>query len=209
MSTQTEPDLLAVVRDPHARALAELEDQPGDLLAAVAWCSTHLAASDSVLYPVVLRRLPDGRRRVRTARADDHLLQQALCRLDRRLTGASHLDALPVPVLVQEALIALRVHAENELEMLERLAPVLDVVEERQLAERMVRVTAAAPTRPHPHTRHTPLSPFVARVEATIDRVRDVMDNRVVPGGRRARSALPPTRWGCYALGAPYPPARR
>lgn len=206
MSTQTASDLHTLVCEPHTRALAELADGPGDRLAAVGWCCTHLAASDSVLYPVVRRRVQDGARRVRTARADDQLLQQALCRLDRRLTGASHLDEVPVTVIVQEVRIALRVHAATEEEMLERLIPELEAEEAQQLAQRMAAATAAAPTRPHPHNRHTALSPLIARVDAAVDRVRDVMDNRVVPSGRRPRPALPPSRWSCYAMGTPYPP---
>lgn len=207
MSMQSTHDLTTLVTGAHARALAALEESPGDPSAAVAWSSTHLAASDSVLYPVARRRLPEGRRRVRAARAHDHLLQQALCRLDRRLTGASHLDALPLAAFVQKALTALRVHAENELELLELLLPRLDAAEQQELVDRMAAATDQAPTRPHPHTRHTLLSPLVARLDAMVDRARDVMDNRVVPGGRAPRPARPLGRWGCYAMGAPYPPA--
>lgn len=213
MNTRSAPDLHTLLSEPHNRALAELEDGPGDHLAAVGWCCTHLAASDSVLYPFLRRRLQDGRRRVRSARADDHLLQQALCRLDRRLTGASHLEALPVEEFVWDVRVALRVHAENEEEMLELLLPGLDPAEQQRLSEQMALTTAEAPTRPHPHTRHTALSPLVARVDAAVDRVRDVLDNRVVPSGRRPRPALPPSRWGFYAMGTPFPaaepPARR
>lgn len=209
MSTTTRQDLPALVNQPHDRALAALQDGAVDPLAALAWCCTHLAATDGVLYPSVQRHVPDGRRRVHEARADDHLLQQTLCRLERRLTGAVRHDTLPVSALLHEARVALRVHVENEAEMLELLVPLLEQDEQQQLATRLTAATAAGPTRPHPHTRHTPLSPLLARIDAAVDRVRDVMDNRQALAGRPPRPALTPGRWACYAMGMPYPPAER
>lgn len=202
--TSREVDLNAVLTDAHDHALAELEH--GDPVAAIAWCSAHLAAADRVLHPVAQRRLPGGRRRLRCVRAEDHLLQQALCRLDRRLTGAVHLTGIPVGVLVQKVREHLHAHIAAEDELVDCLVPLLAPEERQDLAVRMVTATAAAPTRPHPHTRHTALSGLVARVDAAVDRVRDVMDNRVAPTTREPRPPLRPGRWGCYLMGVPYPP---
>ncbi len=56
-----------------------------------------------------------------------------------------------------------------------------------------------------PLTGHMPLAGLVGRLDACVDRVRDLMDNRVVPTPRRSRTARQPGRWGCYLMGTPYP----
>ncbi|MEX2289451.1 MAG: hemerythrin domain-containing protein [Mycobacteriales bacterium] len=197
-------DLLAVSSEPHDRALAALEDRVGPL-AAVAWCSAHLAATDRVLYAAGKRRLPGGRGRVNALRAVDRSLQQALCRLDRRLTGDVHVADVPIATLADEVRDRLRQHAEAERELVEALSTALTAPEREKLAHRLARAMATAPSRPHPHNRHTPLSTLLCWADALVDRVRDAMDNRVDPTGRPARVVRPPGRWGCYLMGTPYP----
>lgn len=198
-------DLLAVVEEPHDLVLAALEDPQVGGLSAVTWCSEHLVAADQVLYVAAQRRLVDGRRRVRALRAADHLLQQALCRLDRRLTGDVHLSVRSVDALAAQVRERLQGHAEAERQLVAALAGELALREQRELADRLAEATATAPTRPHPHTRHTPLAALVARVDAAVDRARDVLDSRTVPADRRVRHAREPGRWGCYLMGAPFP----
>lgn len=197
-------DLLAVASEPHDRALAALEDRHGPL-AAVAWCSMHLAAADRVLYAAARRRVPGGRQRVSALRAVDRGLQQALCRLDRRLTGDVHVADVPVATLADEVRDRLRRHAEAERELVEALVTALPATEREKLAHRLARAMATAPSRPHPHNRHTPLSALLCWADALVDRARDAMDNRVDPTGRPVRAARPLGRWGCYLMGTPYP----
>lgn len=198
-------DLLAVTTGPHDRTLAALEDPSSGALAAVAWCSGHLVAADCVLYAAAQRHAKNGRNRVRALRAVDHALQQALCRLDRRLTGDVHLVDVPVETIAQQVKELLRTHADGERRLVASLQAVLGPAEQQELAETLLAATLDAPSRPHPHTRHSPLSSLVARVDAAVDRARDTMDNRVVPTGRPARRARPSGRWGCYLMGVPYP----
>lgn len=209
MSTLSDTDLLAVVTEPHDRALTALEDPESGALAAVAWCSGHLVGVDRVLYAAAQRHTRNGRQRVHALRALDHALQQALCRLDRRLTGDVHLVDVPVATIAQEVRGLLSAHAEGEQRLVASLQAVLDPAEQQELAQALLAATLDAPSRPHPHTRHTPLSSLVARIDAVVDRVRDTMDNRVVPTGRPPRGARPSGRWACYLMGVRYPQDER
>ena len=202
---QDTADLLAVATDPHDRALAALDDPGTGALAAVAWLSGHLVGADCVLYTAAERHTRNGRQRVRDLRAVDHALQQALCRLDRRMTGDVHLVDVPVADVAQQVRDRLLVHADAERRLVASLRAVLGPAEQQALAEALRAATLDAPSRPHPHTRHTPLSPLVARVDAVVDRVRDTLDNRVVPTGRPPAAARASGRWSCYLMGVPYP----
>jgi hypothetical protein len=206
MSTEVQKvDLLRAIDAAHDQALAALEDPERTGCVAVAHCSAHLAAVDCVLYAAARRRVRDGRLRVRSARSADRALQQAVCRLDRRLTGDVHLGDVPLEDLARQVEERLLVHADVERRLVGSLQVLLGPDEQQALADALDRAATSAPTRPHPHTRHTPLASLVARLDAGVDRVRDVMDNRVVATGRSARAARRPGRWGCYLMGVPYP----
>ena len=204
-------DLQSVVSEPHAHAREALDDPVPGRSAAVAWSSAHLAAVDRVLYPAVLHALPERRPDVRAARAVDHRLQQALCRLDRQLMGDVQLDHIPVAALVGQVQDALQLHTDTEARLVAELEAVLPQEDQQQLAHQLAAAMDAAPTRPHPHTRHSPLSPLIAWCDAVVDRVRDALDNRVDPLGRPPRAVSAPSRWGSYWMGIPYPeePTRR
>jgi hypothetical protein len=197
--------LESAVEVPHEIAVTALDGSDAGSLAAVAWCSAHLAAADRALYAAAERHLADGRRRVRALRAVDHRLQQALCRLDRRLTGDAHLCEVPVDDMADEVRRRLHEHAEAERAVVAELATVLDSEQQERLIHRLAAAMRHAPTRPHPHTPHTPLSGLVTHVDAGIDRIRDLMDNRVVPTPQVTRPVRVPGRWGCYVMGTPYP----
>lgn len=210
MSTDVQNvDLLKAVDAEHDHVLAELEHPDRTGWAAVARCSAHLAAADCVLYGAARRRIRDGRLRLRSARSADASLQQALCRLDRRLTGDAHLAEVPLEDLARQVQDRLRAHADVERRLVRSLQVVLDLDEQQALLAALERAATNAPTRPHPHTRHTPLAALVARLDAGVDRVRDVMDNRVVTTGRAPRAIRPVGRWGSYLMGVPYPPRER
>lgn len=206
---RTSTPLSSAVDDPHSRALAALESPEREALAAVAWSSAHLAAADCVLYASAARHARKGRQRVRAARAVDHALQQALCRLDRRLTGDVHLVDMTVDALAQEVRERLLLHVDTERRLVQSLEVILDRTAQEELADRLRQATADGPSRPHPHTRHTPLAPLLARLDAGVDRVRDVMDNRVVPTARPPRTPRRAGRWGSYLMGTPYPEKER
>jgi hypothetical protein len=187
--------------EPHEVVLEALDSDP---LTAIAWTSGHLVAVDQVLYAAMRRRVAGAGPQLRVVRDVDRDLQRALCRLDRRLTGDHHLAELPVEQLADEVRAQLQVHEQAERSVLDVLSGVLSEGDLELLVDRLGQVMATAPTRPHPHTRHTPLSGLVARIDAEVDRVRDVMDNRVVTTGRPRRQVRPLGRWGCYLTGTPY-----
>lgn len=193
--------LTRTVAEPHDIVRQALDDDP---LTAIAWTSAHLVAADQVLYTAMSRRVTGSRARLRLVRQVDRDVQRAICRLDRRLTGDHHLAELPVEQLADEVRAALHEHEQVEQVVLEALSEVMSEQDLQRLAGRLTDVMATAPTRPHPHTRHTPLAGLVSRIDAEVDRVRDVMDNRVVATGRQRRAARPLGRWGCYLTGTPY-----
>jgi hypothetical protein len=194
-------ELARTAAEPHDVVLQALDADP---LTAVAWTSAHLVAVDQVLYGAMRRHVPRARTRLRLVRQVDRDLQRAVCRLDRRLTGDHHLAELPVEQLAHEVRTCLHEHAQVESTVLDALVDELSEDHLQRLTLRLNDVMATAPTRPHPHTRHTPLSGLVARIDAEVDRARDLMDNRVVDTGRPRRAVRPLGRWGAYLTGTPY-----
>jgi len=198
-------DGLHEVARPHGHARAALDDPSVNPLVAVTWASAHLASVARVLHPVAARVLPQGRAVVARQAAVDRRLQQALWRLDRRLTGDVHLSRAPVADLVEDVREALAQHEEGEARLVAGLRAVLDTRQQRDLGDRLAAVLLRSPTRPHPHTgtRRALALPF--RLEALVDRVRDAMDNRAVPTPHRVARPRRLGRWGAYLLGVPGP----
>ena len=204
MTTDDRP-LSALARTAHEHVASALDDPEAQGAAGVAWCSAHLAAVDEVLYAEAHHRVPESHDRLRAVRAADRVLQHAIGRLDRRLTGDTHLDHVPVEQVVEEVLSALEGHARAEARLLALLEPALSDDERSTLAERLAAATTSAPTRPHPHVPHTPFAPLVDRLEAAVDRVRDALDNRVGATGRPVKPPRPLGRWSSYLTGTPWP----
>lgn len=197
--------LAAATEQVHSAVLTALDDPNADSLAAVSLCSAHLAAADRVLYPAACRELAD-RRQVRELRRTDHRLQQALFRLDRRLTGDVNLAYRPVESLEAEVRSRLEEHIDAEHRVLDSLEQALDADRQCELVEQLGEAMSQAPTRPHPHIPHPPLgSGLMFRLEATVDHLRDLMDNRDVRDLHRVRPPRPAGRWGYYFMGLPYP----
>lgn len=203
--TTDDRDLSSLTASAHEHVVRALDEPEMQGPAGVAWCSAHLGAVDAVVYAEAHRRVPEERDLLQAARAADGVLQHALGRLDRRLTGDTHLDHVPIEQVVEEVLSALDGHARAETRLLEPLGRALSVDERGALADRLEAATVQAPTRPHPHVPHTPFAPLVERLEAVVDRLRDAMDNRVGAIGRLPKAPRPLDRWGSYLTGSPWP----
>ena len=121
-----DPGGLRDVDHAHGHVRAALDDPAVNPLVAVTWASAHLASVARVLHPVVARALPDGPALLARQVAVDRRLQQALWRLDRRLTGDVHLARAPVQELEQDVLEALDRHEEGEARLVAGLRRVLD-----------------------------------------------------------------------------------
>src|SRR5688500_7134924 len=112
--TSAPGDLASLVTASHELARTALEAGPPGAEGAVAWLSSHLAAMDCVVHAAVKHALPEGHRRVHELQTCDHLLQQSVLRLDRRLTGDVHLADLPLRVFVDDVRADLRAHVQLE-----------------------------------------------------------------------------------------------
>lgn len=195
--------LLDGLAEPHQRVHAALDDPQQGLLVAVGWAAAHLAAVERVLYPAAARVLPDGRARVRAQRSADRRLQQALWRLDRRLTGDVRLAGTPVDGLAQGVRPPLAAHEAGERVLVERLADALDPDEQQALVRALDAAMEHAPSRPHPDTPHGRLLSRPAYwLDARADRFRDLMDNRLGP---LPHQVVPRRRgrWASYLMALP------
>jgi hypothetical protein len=206
----TDRSRLAVAVDtPHQQALAAL-DRDGSSLPAVPWCAAHLAAAYRVLHPVAQWALADGDERVRELRRTDHELQDALWRLDRRLTGGASVQNESVAQVEDDARACLAAHVDAEQAIVAELERALEPQQLHALADELSKAMASAPTRPHPDTPHTRVGDrLIYRFDAVVDRLRDLMDNRSVPDLHRVPPARPAGRWGSYAMGRPFPPPQQ
>lgn len=203
--TTSDRDLSTLTRTAHEHVVRALEQPELRGVDGVAWCSAHLAAVDTVLHAEVHRRVPEAHDRLRAARAADRVLQHAIGRLDRRLTGDTHLDHVTLEQVAEEVLSAFEGHERAETRLLELLERDLSDDERGALADQLEAATVSAPTRPHPHVPHTPFAPLVGRLEAAVDRLRDALDNRVGTTGRPVKAPRPLGRWGSYLTGVPWP----
>lgn len=202
-SAQTTLSLPDAVDSAHAEAREALGQ---DALTAVAWCSAHLVAVERVLHPAASRHLPDARSAVQAAWSADRELERAVHRLDRRLTGDVHLAEVPVEQLEADVERCLRVHEGVEQRLVDALERALDDDQRSELAALLVDATGRAPTRPHPHVSRTHLAAHLGHtVESWVDRWRDLLDNRAVPGLGAAPTPKTPGKWSYYLAGVPFP----
>ena len=205
MTAVDDHTLSSAVEQPHAAALAALDDPEAGALRAVTWSSAHLAAVGRVVYPAARKALPDGPSRVRALLEVDRRLQQALWRLDRHMTGDVHLSHLPEEVLLDRVREWLERHDELERPLVADLAAAVGEQREKELVAKLAAVMPHAPTRPHPDTpRFLVLSTLAFKIDALADHLRDVMDNRHIPTPRLIKPALKPGLWGSYLMGATF-----
>ncbi len=172
------------------------------LLDAIGWLSAHLAAVERAVHPVAWRVLPDGPARVGAQRASAHALQHTLFLLDRRLTGDTRTSRMAVDRLVARVDEELDEHSTDEHHLLAALIAALPEAQSRSLADAYAAASAHAPTRPHPfNPDHRGLRALAFHVDAVVDRVRDLLDNRRAPTRGPRRPPRAPGRWGLYLLG--------
>ncbi len=212
MTAVDDHTLSSAVQQPHDEAYKAMDDPESGPLCTVTWCSAHLAAVGRVVYPAARKHLPDGVSRVRALLEVDRRLQQALWRLDRRVTGDVHLSHIPEDVLEDRVREWLDRHAELERPLIADLRAALGEQQERELVQKLADVMPHAPTRPHPDTpRFLALSTLAFKLDAMADHLRDVMDNRQIPTPRLVKPTLKPGLWGSYLMGRTYqePSAQR
>lgn len=202
-------DLVDAIEHAHREAAVALEARDRGLLDAVGWLSAHLAAVERAVHPVALRHLPDGAERLRAQRATAHALQHTLFLLDRRLTGDTRTSRIAVDRLVVRVREQLDAHTAGEHDLLAALAAALPEPRSRTLADAYAAASAHAPTRPHPFTPdRRGLRALAFHVDAVVDRVRDLLDNRRAPTREPRRAPRAPGRWGLYLLGGAAAPDR-
>lgn len=185
----------------HAHAVQALDERAP--LVVVTWLSAHLATTDRLLHPVVRSTLADGRGRVDALRRTDHVLLDALWRLDRHTTGDVHQGRVDGEVLLEAVRRALAAHVAAEEALLTLLRTALGPEGAGQLEARLNALLPHSPTRPHPEVWRVPgLAGATFRLEALLDRSRDLLDSRVVPTPRVPVTVTPMTRWGRWATAA-------
>jgi hypothetical protein len=152
-----------------------------DALLEIGRLSAHLAAFERVVIPAAERTLPDGRERAAELRRRCRGLAMCLHRLDRHLTGDTHLARASTRRLHASARAMAEEQAEVEREIVDRLGEALDDDRVAELGRAYHRATVTSPTRPHPNLpRRGLLARVAVNAAARVDRVRDLLDNRPV-----------------------------
>ena len=169
-----------------ARAMMRTPGEPRkgyervDTFLAVA--SKHLNAVDAALLPAVRRSVPAGGHLVHDYLRAAKGLEIALANLKAREYGSVFEAGRPWHEVWSDVAAALTLHRRRESELVARLAAQLDPSALDALAERLYRVEARAPSRPHPYAPHTGVSGRVARrVLHTADAFWDAVEGRMVP----------------------------
>ena len=209
--------ILARQKDDHIRLdglLRDLESVPREAQDAVLQrinrlVFPHAFAEESVLWPELRRRLPDGETLTLQVEEEHQEVNELVTALeDRGLADAerSPLIARLIEVLRQDV-------RDEEDELLPRLQAVVDERRLRQLGLAWEMVRRTAPTRPHPVVSRRPPGNVLAALPLTVlDRGRDRLDNvgrrwRPVQGVAASASRLaaraaggieqlPAMRWG-------------
>jgi len=198
-ATGADHQLLGVLADAHAQAVAALE--AGNPLDAVVWLSAHVAAGQHTVHRAAGKR-GAIRRKLVAARAADHELEQVLRRAEQHHSGDVLAAQLSEGRLDASLRRALESHARAERDLVCGVLDHLDDAGTAQLSEAYDEALRHAPTRPHPHTPHKGVFGSVAfRIDAMRDRMMDTMDGRHVPAPRMPRRPVKSGRWGRYVLG--------
>lgn len=151
------------------------------VLTTVWWLSTHLAATDRVVYPVAAQALADGRGRVDEQCRRAAEIVRLLWTLDHSLTGDARVRE-PLAAVVRRLAMLVREHAGAEDAIVADLADALPDAMLALLHRRYAETVRRAPTRPHPVTVGRPrLAAASFRIGGVVDHVRDVVDGRGRP----------------------------
>lgn len=129
----------------------------------------HEVAEETAVYPAV-RDLPGGEAIAR-ARVEEHAAaEQKLAQMEK-LDAES--DEFARQVIILRSVVLVHARAE-ETSAFVLLADNLSAGQRLELGARYLRAREAAPTRPHPHTPHSPFANVVlGPVAALVDRIRD------------------------------------
>ena len=182
----------------------------------VATLSGHLAAVETVLYPVARRRLDGGRDEVAAQQRLSRRIERLMRLIEGHFYGEVHAIDMQVEPLQRQLAQLVDTSRRSELDLARRLDATLTTAQRRAVEEDFAAAIKHAPTRPHPYTPHTRgLARFAFHVCSVWDRAFDVMDNRHVPGPKPQRRLTPLTQWDRYVLapsfqestqGGPQPP---
>jgi hemerythrin superfamily protein len=168
----------------------------------------HAFAEESVLWPEVRRRLPDGEElTLRVEREHQEVNELVVALEDGDLSEASRVRVIArlVEVLREDV-------RDEEDELLPRLQDAVDVRRLRQLGVAWELVRRTAPTRPHPVVSRRPPGNALAALPLTLlDRGRDRLDDAARRWPRAHRPAVAASRAAARVAGAVerLPPLRR
>jgi hypothetical protein len=177
-------------------ALAEGGDRWAQLVAVDAFLgveSRHLAAVEDVLYPAIRRRLPDGRARARAHAREARALERMMRRLFEAMYGEVHEVYARKDELLADTEAWFDIHSRAEEDVAAAVEQTLPAPQRSALADAYERHLERAPTRPHPYLPHASgLGRLARRLWSVADRAQDVMDNRLVPWGKRRPPPVKP-----------------
>lgn len=167
--------------------------------------SRHLLGMEVAVCPVVEKRMPDGRRALRTHLAGARRLEMTLSEMGQVIWGDALAPHVPLDVLHRAMLAQMAAHRTEEEQMLASLDAMLPSGQCEALGRKLQHATLHAPTRPHPHAvRRLLWTRALYRPVAGFDRMLDIINARSIPppryGQRRRRHV---GLWGSYLLGLP------
>ncbi|HWM72157.1 MAG TPA: hemerythrin domain-containing protein [Nocardioides sp.] len=133
----------------------------------------HAFAEESVLWPELRRRLPDGEALTLQVEQEHQEVNELVTSLEDRHRGPGGHEKL-----IERLITVLREDVRDEEDvLLPRLQAAVDVRRLRQLGVTWEAVRRTAPTRPHPVVSRRPPGNALAALPLTIlDRSRDAMD---------------------------------
>lgn len=152
--------------------------------------SQHEVAEEGHFWPAVRDLLPGGDQLVDKAKAQEQRGKEVLHELGR-LTG----DEERFDDLVEELVLALRVHVAYEDTVFLRLEEVSTEEQRAELGRAVLKAKGHAPTRPHPHAPNEGLAARLAAASAApLDKARDALGHRPAETeGRQGHQAPRPS----------------
>lgn len=196
MTEAAAEDLGNVLQHEH-EALADLfrrvtspeEDRGAVLGELIRQLAAHVSVEDSLLSPVVRKRLTDGHDLSRQLKADHRQMQGLLVRIERRKPNSPD-----QPQMVTELADVFRRHSEQ---WATRIQPAIDAEVPRQeqadLRDKVVSAQGMIVSHPHPHLLPLgPISRFTTRLASRWDLLRDTLSGRRKALGEQRRPGQRP-----------------
>lgn len=140
--------------------------------------SRHAMAEETVLYPLLRSKVPNGAELVDHALDEHQQVKETLARLERM-----SLDNLDFEPEFRRLVTSVREHVkEEEAELLPLLETHCDADTIETLGTQLAAAKMLAPTRPHPNAPNTPpLNLLAGAGAAIVDRARDAVTGRGDP----------------------------